>query len=643
MTSQLFIRSLFLVLLLSGCSRQWQEKPNIILVVIDDLGYADLGFLPHAASDVSTPNIDRLASTSVFFSRAYATSPICSPSRAGLITGKYQQRWGNYWYGEGGLPESEKKLPQLLSEQGYYTAKIGKTHMNGGPVEHPLDHGYQYFMGFMDHTWDYLRLSEKDEKAYGLKNAKRAHIGALIKNRDKVSFEQDYTTDIFSRETVRVIEDQDQPFFIHLSYNAVHHPIYVGHPAYLEKYGLQQFPFWDPARETYGQWHKKWGHLGEVDSDGRKRYLLQLNVLDDGIGKIWQTLERSGKSENTVIVLVSDNGGTINTYANNQPLSGYKYMFGEGGIRVPMMWYVPSIKMGRQENKQLVSAMDIMPTLLELAGAEVPPDLDGKSLLKILEEQKVPAQTVHDRLFWSDGRDQWVAMDRKWKLAHNIGWTHLNYKTEQGRQLRADPYEYGGGIQLYDLEKDEAEKTNLAARHPEIVTALTDSYWRWRNSMSDPKTGKGELKPLTGGYPRQNTLPEGIVNTYSNSSPINHYAACAFDGDPATSWQSKKGNDAAILPYFIVTALDQKRLIRGLRLFPKKGKRTSAIKNYSCYTSENGTDWQLITQGSFENDTFQKRVTFPEKVETAFLKFQMDALYEGPEATALSELEWLVE
>ena len=371
MIRQLFIPSFFLALLLSGCARHSQEKPNIILIVIDDLGYADLGFLSYAAPDVNTPNIDRIASRSVFFSRAYATSPICSPSRAGLITGKYQQRWGNYWYGEGGLPESEKKLPQLLAQQGYYTAKIGKTHVNGGPVEHPLDHGFRYFMGFIDHTWDYLRLSEKDVKAYGAKNARQAHIGPLMKNREKVSFEQDYTTDIFSGEAVRIIEDQDQPFFIHLSYNAVHHPTYVGHPAYLEKHALKQFPFWDPDQETYGQWHGKWGHLGEVDPDGRKRYLLQLNVLDDGIGAIWQALEKSGKSENTIIVLVSDNGGTINTYANNQPLSGYKYMFGEGGIRVPMMWYIPWIEARQQENGQLVSAMDVMPTLLGLAGAEI--------------------------------------------------------------------------------------------------------------------------------------------------------------------------------------------------------------------------------------------------------------------------------
>ena len=242
--------------------------------------------------------------------------------------------------------------------------------------------------------------------------------------------------------------------------------------------------------------------------------------------------------------------------------------------------------------------------------------------------------------FWSNGRDQWVAMDHKWKLAHNTGWAHLNYKTEQGRQLRADPYHYGGGIQLYDLETDKAENMNVAAQYPEIVAALTDDYWQWKDGMSDPRTGNGELKPVAGGYPGRNTLPEGIINAYSNGSQINHYAARAFDGDPDTWWQSKQGNDAAIPPYFIVTVLDQKRVIQGLRLLPKESKKTSAIKHYSCYTSENGTEWQLIIQGSFENNALQKQITFPKKVKTSFLRFQMNTLYDGPATTALCELEW---
>ena len=137
------------------------SHPNVLVIVADDLGYADMSFLEHAPEDVSTPGIDRLAKEGTYFTNAYSTSPICSPSRCGLITGRYQQRWGNYWYGQGGLPKEEKTLPQVLKKLGYHTKKIGKTHLNGGPAEHPLDHGFDENIGFRHHTWDYIRLSSQ--------------------------------------------------------------------------------------------------------------------------------------------------------------------------------------------------------------------------------------------------------------------------------------------------------------------------------------------------------------------------------------------------------------------------------------------------------------------------------------------------
>ncbi|MGM0377651.1 MAG: sulfatase family protein, partial [Bacteroidota bacterium] len=318
------------------------EKPNILVVVADDLGYSDLSFLPYASEDVQTPHIDRIADKGVFFTDAYSSAPICSPSRVGLLTGRYHQRWGNYWYGEGGLPASEKTLPQFLKEQGYYNVKVGKTHLNGGPVEHPLDHGFDDFLGFIDHTWDYLRLSQDDVEEYGDANAKKAHIGPLLDGREEKSFENSFTTDIFTEKTIEtILNKDDRPLYIQLEYNAVHHPTYVCHPDYLDKYGIEQFPFWDPEVESYLSWHGKWGHLGEVDPHGRKRYLLQLEVMDNGIGKILDVLEETGEFDNTLIIFVSDNGGTINTYSQNDPLNGYKYMFGEGGIRIPMIISYP--------------------------------------------------------------------------------------------------------------------------------------------------------------------------------------------------------------------------------------------------------------------------------------------------------------
>jgi len=475
------------MLLFTSCKIWQKEKPNILVVVIDDLGYSDLSFLPYASEDVHTPNIDRIAERGVFFTNAYATSPICSPSRVGLLTGKYQQRWGNYWYNEGGLPGEEKTMPQYLKKSGYYNVKVGKTHMNGGPVEHPLDHGFDEFLGFIDHTWDYLRLSYEDVDQYGKVNAGKAHIGPLLDGRERKSYKNSFTTDIFTDKTIEIIKNKTkQPWYIQLEYNAVHAPIYVGHPDYLKKYGIEQFPFWDPKSETYEQWHRRWGLLGEVDPDGRKRYLLQLEVLDKGIGKILDQLEENGQMENTLIIFLSDNGGCINTYSQNNPLNGYKYMFGEGGIRIPMIISYPRKIQQRITVHQTVSAMDILPTILEMVEEEMPDDLDGKSLWSAIYNN----EKIHEQLIWSNGRDSWVVRKDKWKLVNNIGWVHNMYKLEKGVAAPDEKdYKYPDGTLLFDLESDVGETTDLADKYPEIVSELKNIYNNWRIKMAEPISG----------------------------------------------------------------------------------------------------------------------------------------------------------
>ncbi len=472
------------LIILSCQNNGEQDKPNILLIIADDLGYADMSFLPFSPGDVHTPHLDKIAGQGTYFTNAYSTSPICSPSRTGLITGRYQARWGNYWYGEGGLPAEEITIPLMLAKAGYRTYKIGKTHMNGGPVHHTLEHGFEEFLGFIDHTWDYLRLSERDVEAYGKDNAKKAHLGPLIHNRQQVSYVDDYTTDIFTRKAVEIIENEsEQPFYIHLSYNAVHHPTYVCHPDYLEAYGIEQFPFWDPREEPYQEWHRKWGHLGEVDPDGRKRYLLQLQVMEEGIGQILAALQSAGKLVNTLILFISDNGGTINTYANNQPLNGYKYMFGEGGIRVPLLISWPGHFPKNNTENALVSAMDIFPTLAEIVGQPLSGDLDGISLVPLLKGQTAK---VHESLFFSNGRDSWVVRHGLWKLAHNIQWDHSSFKIVDGRCVQDSAYHYPGGTLLYNLENEISEQSDLSGIYPEMVDSLQMLYADWRNAMADP-------------------------------------------------------------------------------------------------------------------------------------------------------------
>lgn len=483
-------------------------RPNIIVIVADDLGYADLSFLTQSPKDVSTPALDHLVSEGTYFSNAYATSPICSPSRAGLITGRYQQRWGNYWYGQGGLPNEEITIPQTLKKLGYSTKKVGKTHLNGGPAQHPLDHGFDEFVGFIHHTWDYIRLSEKDLAAYkdradgeslGILN-----VGPLERNRgEAASYEDGFTTEIFTDETLKTIvagKDTETPFFLQLEYNAVHMPTYVVDPDYAKRAGYEQpvwnrdadkwkFPFWDPREISWNAWHKKWGHLGEVDPLGRKRYIANLMALDDGVGHIMRTLRETGQRDNTIVVFMSDNGGTINTYSNNAPLRGYKYMFGEGGVRIPMIVSWPGHLPQGQRRSGLVSGMDVFPTVVELAGGVPPKNLDGQSLVPSLNDEA--QDTGHEYLCFADGKKTWSIRQGDWKLINSPGWQHQSYRLdEENVAHRSEDYVYPEGLVLFDLKNDIGETTDLSASNPERVKNMTALYEAWRAEMGKPVSGK---------------------------------------------------------------------------------------------------------------------------------------------------------
>ncbi len=502
---------LFLTALAFGYSNA-AERPNVLIIMADDLGYADLSFLPQSPKDVDTPSIDKLASEGTYFSNAYATAPICSPSRCGMITGRYQQRWGNYWYGQGGLPNEETTLPQALNELGYFSQKIGKTHLNGGPAEHPLDHGFAEFLGFMHHSWDYIRLSDKDLAAYKKRAEGKSlgilNVGPLERGKGgTASYDKGFTTEIFTEEAVKTIKagkSSDKPFYIQLEHNAVHMPTYIADPDYARKAGYEQpvwdreaehweFPFWDPNDISWEKWHKKWGHLEEIDELGRKRYLANLMALDDSVGKLVKALEETGQRENTIIVFISDNGGTINTYSNNTPLRGYKYMFGEGGVRVPMIISWPGQLPQNETRSELTSGMDIFPTVVELAGGKLPSNLDGRSLSPSLKS--ISKEAGHDFLFFSDGKGTWSIREGDWKLISSPGWTHSSYQLDEANLAHpAEEATYPPGVVLFNLSDDIGETTDRSAEHPERVESMTALYQSWREQMGTPVRGNAKKK-----------------------------------------------------------------------------------------------------------------------------------------------------
>ncbi|MFI3322584.1 MAG: sulfatase-like hydrolase/transferase [Rikenellaceae bacterium] len=500
-------------------NKKSKEQPNVVLIVIDDMGYNDFSSRETALDDVKkfgTPGLNRLASSGVFFTDAYATCPISSPARNGIITGRYQQRWGNYWFNQGGLDPREKTIAHLLKENGYDTKHIGKVHLNGGPTQHPMDRGFDEFIGFINHTWDYKRLSQKDVQAYADKGVQVPNgfgscqdVGALWRDRDPIGADYDdteaYTTEIFTDEAIEFMnrERGDNPFFVTLSYNAVHQPTYVMDKEYAEKVGIEYepwdrnaekwaFPYWEPTDISQKDFHAKYGRMSEVVPDGRIRYMTQLLALDDAINKLLDNLTESGELENTLIICISDNGGETAGYSNNEPLKGHKYMLGEGGIRVPMMVSYPSKIKPNQISNTLVSGLDILPTILEYTGIEnIPTNLDGKSLTSILKGKK---EVIHDALVWdittignaTEKNQNFAVRKGDWKLVVSPGHGIQGYKLDEKGIATLTHSKYPSGTVLFNLKDDISETTDLAAKYPEKAEELLKIYKQWRSEMEDP-------------------------------------------------------------------------------------------------------------------------------------------------------------
>ncbi|GHB63633.1 sulfatase-like hydrolase/transferase [Persicitalea jodogahamensis] len=404
-----------------------EKKPNIIVILTDDQGWADVGF--NGATDIPTPNLDRLATNGIIFSNGYVSHPYCSPSRAGLLTGRYQARFGhdcNMPYGDDndatiGTPLSEKMISEALKEQGYRTSAIGKWHVGDHPDLYPTQQGFDHWFGFVGGSMNY----------WGKRNGP---LQTIVRNGVPVpENELHYLTDDFTDEAIRVINQKnDKPFFIYLAYNAPHAP--------------------DQATENY---LKQTEH---IEYGGRSIYGAMVNAVDAGVGRIDSTLAANGMKENTVLIYLSDNGGR-NQYADNRPNRGYKGMLYEGGIKVPFFISWPKGLPKGRRYAQVVSSLDIFPTALAAAGADPLKEkqLDGVSLIPYLTKKR--NSNPHEKLFWrAVGGFEYATRIGDYKL----------YKRANEKNLM-----------LFDLQNDPFERNNIAANHPEIVAKLDKAYRDW--------------------------------------------------------------------------------------------------------------------------------------------------------------------
>jgi arylsulfatase A-like enzyme len=416
-------------------------RPNVVVVVGDDMGYADVGF--HGCKDIPTPHLDALAKSGVRFTDGYVTGPYCSPTRAGLLTGRYQQRFGHEFNpGDGGtqgLPVGETTLADRLRAAGYRTAVVGKWHLGNSPDRHPLKRGFDEFFGFLGGAHDYF-----------------SPAGVL--RGTAPAGDKTYLTDALGREAVGFIDrNRANPFFLYLAFNAVHTPMQA-----------------DDARLT---------KFAGVADKRRRTYAAMMSAMDDAVGAVVRKLADAKLTESTLVVFVSDNGGptmkgvTVNGSVN-APLRGSKRTTLEGGVRVPFVVSWPGrVPAGATDGRPVVQ-LDILPTALAAAGVDVKPEwkLDGVNLLPFLTGAN-PGRP-HDALFWRFG-GQTAVRKGDWKL------------------VRYDRAADGAGglsaAKLYDLRTDIGESTDLAATHPDRVADLQAAWDGWNKANVPPLWGGGKL------------------------------------------------------------------------------------------------------------------------------------------------------
>jgi len=439
------------VLLLSAACSAETERPNILVVLTDDLGYADVGF--NGATDIKTPSLDQLASGGTKFTSAYNVHPFCGPSRAGLMSGRYPHKFGSQFNlptssqsGGLGIPTDETFISKVLQNSGYYTGVIGKWHLGQTKEFHPNNRGFDEFYGFLNGGHHYF--PEKFSKMYdsqrknGLEHNIFQYLRPLEHNNVEVE-EKEYITDGLSREAVNFIEkageNKDQPFFLYLAYNAPHTPMQA------KAEDMAQFP--------------------NIKNKKRKVYAGMVYAVDRGVQRIVDTLKATGQYDNTLIVFLSDNGGKPSTGADNSPLKGKKGDVKEGGYRTPMFFHWPEKLKGGEVYKHPVTTLDFFPTFAQLAKADIPKDkkLDGKDILQavIKNESARKGEMIY-------------------AVRHRNGYSEVAARKDNFKAVNT-----GKSWHLFDVDADPGENKDLSKKYPFVLREMQaeTEAWTWTHSQ----------------------------------------------------------------------------------------------------------------------------------------------------------------
>jgi arylsulfatase B len=459
----------------TGGAREQADSrpPNVVVILVDDLGYGELGC--QGNTQIPTPHIDSLARSGVRFTRGYVTAPLCSPSRAGLLTGRYQTRIGHEFNPIGkenldpaiGLPPAERTLAECLRAAGYATGLVGKWHLGGSEEYHPQRRGFDEFFGFLheghyyvpppfEGVTSFLRVGALPDAFGGRKIEGRivwsSHLGhdeppydesnPILRGSGPVA-EPAHLTDALTREAVAFIDrHKERPFFLLLAYNAVHSPMQAA-DRYLERFA-------------------------EIEDIQRRIFAALLAQLDDGVGDVLKKLRDEQLEERTLVFFLSDNGGpTKELTSQNTPLRGGKGQLFEGGIRVPFLVQWKGRLPAGQVFVSPVSSTDIFATAVAAARVALPKDriLDGADLVRHLTGPV--RQPPHTTLFWRMGQNA-ALVDGDWKFV---------------RHGAAQP------PQLFNLARDAGETTNLAQREPIRLAEMHARWDQFNAQMVPPRWG----------------------------------------------------------------------------------------------------------------------------------------------------------
>tara|TARA_B100001027_G_scaffold206462_1_gene170060 strand:- start:31 stop:1410 length:1380 start_codon:yes stop_codon:yes gene_type:complete len=415
------------ILILVSCSSINDSKPNIIIILADDAGYSDFGFM--GSDEIKTPNLDQLALDGVTFNNAYVSASVCSPSRAGLLTGMYQQRFGHECNLDSDVNNSfdpnQITIAEALKTEGYSTGLIGKWHLGDKTQNHPLKNGFDYFWGFISGARNYF---------YDPREVDRNSIRNVVENYNQTKFDG-YLTDVLGEKAISFIDKNNQsnnPFFLFLSFNAPHTPM--------------------QAKEEV---------LKKFKDNPRQVYTSMMWSMDEAIGNVIDALKENNQYENTIIYFLSDNGAAMSNNASPFPYKGWKGNQYEGGIKTPMiMTWKNKIKSNSQFDG-FISALDIFKTSLEVSNVseDLKVNADGKNIMNYLNNNTIQ----NENLFW-----------RKDKMA--------TIRSGNYKLIRLNDT----STVLYNIVNNYYEDSDLKLLEPSVHDSLFNLLSTWEDRLIDP-------------------------------------------------------------------------------------------------------------------------------------------------------------